>query len=107
MSENLFFELIKKYGEDFNWIETKNDVFVNQLNLELDKTHLLYARVKKALAKCESNDDVLFLLDNNDFAIVHLTYSTKNANGFPKHKYFSNLPSAISYIEQQFVSEFM
>ena len=107
MLENLFSELINKYGDDFNWIEVKRDCFINELNLEMNKNHPLYSRAKMAVAKCESNDDVLFLLDNGDLAIVHLTYSTSNADGFLKYKYFLDFQSTIKYIEQEFVTVFL
>lgn len=109
MFENLYCDLIEKYGDEFNWREimkTDNSL-LDELNTKLSESHPLYRKIRKAVAKCDSNDDVLFLLDNDNWVIVHLTYSKSNTDGFPKFKDFSDLPSAMSYIEEQFVSEFL
>ena len=105
MFENLYNELIDKYGDSFNWtkiLKTKTS-FLEELNSELSKMHPLYKRAVKAVAKCDSNDDVLFLLDNDNWAIVHLTYSKNNIDEFPKYKYFSNISDAMTHIEEQFI----
>ena len=109
MFEGLHSELLEKYGDDFNWskIAKTNNFFIDELNVELSKTHPLYNRVFKAVAKCDSNDDVLFLLHDDNYAIVHLSYSKSNINGFPLYKEFTDLQEAIHYIEDQFVSEYL
>lgn len=105
----LFCDLFKKYGNEFSWREIMktDNPLLNELNSELNKNHPLYEKGRKAVAKCDSNDDVLFLLYNGNYAIVHLTYSKNNTAGFPKYKVFMDLPSALRHIEEQYISEFL
>ena len=105
----MFENLIDKYGDDFNWYEIadNDDFFSSQLKRELSKGHALYGKAKKAIAKCDSNDDVLFLLTDNTWAIVHLTYSKSISINFPKAEVFTSLQSVVNYIEERFVSEYL
>jgi len=64
-------------------------------------------KAKKALARCYSQDDVLFLLDDNSYAIVHLTYSKNNIGGCPSHIVFPDLHSAIGNIEEEYLAEYV
>ena len=75
--EEYFSALSRKYQDAFNWLDIRHneDYFLRELNLELKESHPLYKRSTAALIKRESNDDVLFLLEDNICAIVHLTYS--------------------------------
>ena len=102
----MFENLIDKYGNDFNWheITDNGDFFSNQLKRELPKEHALYGKVKRTIAKCDSNDDVLFLLIDDTWAIVHLTYSKSNTGNFPKAKVFADIQDVIKYIEEQFLT---
>lgn len=69
--------LEEKYGDAFNWgADINREYFQKQLARETNLT--LYKEVK-ALAKCYSNDDVLFLLDDKVYRIYHLTYSNGEA----------------------------
>ena len=96
-----FDRLEEKYGDDFNWGTDLNcDFFQNQLTREADLTP--YQEVK-ALAKCYSNDDVLFLLNNKVYRIYHLTYS----NGEARYIEFQNRKDVIEYIEKQYVDEYL
>ena len=64
-AEEIFCGLFDKYGEDFNWymvpLSQSNGVFVEELKKELGEGHFLYHKKVWAVAKCESNDDVLYL----------------------------------------------
>ena len=87
-------ELEEKYGEDFNWgiISDSKNYFVNELKSEL------------------SNDDVLFLIENNAkkvYRIYHLTYSKCNAKGFPRYIEFEDISSIREYLEKEFISDFI
>ena len=57
----------------------------------------------KALARSYSNDDVLFLLDEELYRISPLTYSV----GTPRYIEFSGGKAAVEYIEKQFVEEYL
>ena len=66
--EEVFSDLYDKYGEDFNWcmlpLTQADGMFVTELKNEIGEDHLLYDKRIWAVAKCESNDDVLYVTDN-------------------------------------------
>ena len=80
--EEVFSDLYDKYGEDFNWymlpLTQADGMFVTELKNEIGEDHFLYDKRIWAVAKCESNDDVLYVTDNGRNAdiyyIFHLTY---------------------------------
>jgi len=80
--------------------------FLNELNFELTANHPLFEKAKGAVARCYSQDDYLFLLNDNSYAIMHLTFSHKNIDGFPQYTHFSDLQSALEYIENEFLAEY-
>ncbi len=111
-AEEVFCDLGDKYGDDFNWymIPLTNRTFVVELRREIGEKHFLYNKPIYAVAKCDSNDDVLFLSadDGKDvYYIFHLTYSGLNSEGFPKHKKFANLQAVKEYIEREFIAEYL
>ena len=61
--EEVFSDLYDKYGEDFNWymlpLTQADGMFVTELKNEIGEDHFLYDKRIWAVAKCESNDDVL------------------------------------------------
>ena len=97
--------LCSKYGEEFNWdIVPEENSFVNELARETDLS--IYSEVK-AIARSYSRDDVLYILDNNIYRIYHLTYSSNNKDGFPKFLEFIDVNKVISYIENQFIEDYL
>jgi len=109
MFDDLFECLEEKYGEEFNWMDIQENetFFLAELDAELNESHRLYGKAKAALAKCVSKDDMLYLLNDDSYAIVHLSYSRSNTVGFPKHIEFPDLQSALLHIENEFVSEYL
>lgn len=103
-------DLMNKYGEDFDWQETddnqKNSFFLHELNSELNKKHPLFKKVEKFIARRFSQDDVLYLLTNKTYAIVHLTYSKNDIDSYPRFIAFEDLQSALRYIENEYILEF-
>ena len=63
-AEEVFCDLGDKYGDDFNWymIPLTNRTFVAELRREIGEKHFLYNKPIYAVAKCDSNDDVLLSL---------------------------------------------
>lgn len=63
--EEVFSGLYDKYGEDFNWymipLTQAGGAFVVELKNEIGKDHFLYDKKVEAVAKCGSNDDVLYV----------------------------------------------
>lgn len=105
-AEEVFSDLNDKYGDAFNWrmIPLTNKTFVAELKKEIGKNHYLYNRHIWAVAKCDSNDHVLYLSaeDGTDiYYIFHLTYSGHNTNGFPKCQKFFNINEVKEYIERE------
>lgn len=111
--EEVFCELLDKYGDEFNWhmLPLTNKTFVAELRREIGKNHFLYNEQIWAVAKCDSNDDVLYLASNDDgtniYYIFHLTYSEHNAEGFPRYKKFIGIEKVTEYIERLFVEEYL
>ena len=113
-AEEVFCELGDKYGNDFNWhmvpLSQSNGVLVKELKKEIGEEHFLYYKKIWAVAKCDSNDDVLYLTgeDGKDvYYIFHLTYSKNNTVDFPKYKKFHNITAVKEYIEQEFIAHFL
>ena len=102
---NLFYE---EYGEEFNWhmIPFTNKTYVNELKKELGKNDNLVDQNIYSVAKCDSNDDVLFLVGDL-WRIYHLTYSTNNMPGYPKYEEFSSRREAAEYIRDQYVNDYL
>lgn len=107
-AEELFYDLSNKYGEDFNWdmlpFSQSNGAFVEELKNEIGKRHPLYHKRVWAVAKCETNDDVLFVTEDGIYYIFHLTYSKQNLEGFPKFERFADLYAVKGFIEQALIA---
>ena len=111
-AEEVFCDLGDKYGDEFNWymIPLTNKAFVSELKREIGEAHFLYNKPLWAVAKCDSNDDVLFLTAEGGtdvYYIFHLTYSSFHSDGFPQYKKFSDLKAVKEYIEQEFIATYL
>lgn len=101
-------KLIDRYGKDFNWFEMDQlgesfgKSFVKEAYKEISRKHPLYRVKLVALAKCESNDDVLFQTDKGQYVIIHLTYTEVNTDQYPRFVMFSTEDEALFYIEQKY-----
>ena len=113
--EEVFSDLYDKYGEDFNWyilpLTQAAGMFVTELKNEIGEDHLLYDKRIWAVAKCESNDDVLYVLRNeigrDIYYLFHLTYSAHNADGFPRYAEFADLFAVKEFIERSYIENYM
>ena len=113
--EEIFSDLCDKYGEDFNWymipLTQADGVFVTELKNEIGEDHFLYDKRIWAAAKCESNDDVLYVLRNgigrDIYYLFHLTYSAQNADGFPRYVEFTDLFAVKEFIERSYIEDYM
>ena len=106
--------LIDKYGDEFNWrmIPFSNRYFVTELKRELRQGDPFLSNDIYAVAKCDSNDEVLYLGGDSTgtkeiWRIYHLTYSANNVNGYPLFKEFNSRKTAAEYMQNQFVSEYL
>lgn len=109
--EEIMIELEKEYGEDFNWmlipLSQSTGYYVNELKRELNENDIFLRKKVWAVAKCTSNDDVLFLSEGNIWRIYHLTYSSNKENDFPQYVEFNSRKLAAEYIQNQFRSEYL
>jgi len=113
--EEMFCNLYDKYGNDFNWymlpFAQADGAFVAELNKEIGQDYFLYDKKIRAVAKCESNDDVLYVLRNgmgrDIYYLVHLTYSAHNADGFPRYEEFADLFAVKEFIERSYIEDYM
>lgn len=73
------------------WYWTEHGL-TDQLEKEISITHVLYGKIIKTLARRQDNDDVLFLVDNEKFAVVHLTWTRQQHidNRWPATQLFDN-----------------
>lgn len=113
--EDIICSLSEKYGEEFNWYVLPTDEvrgrFVHELKKELGEDNILFRSSVCAVAKCDSNDDVLFRICGENageaWRIYHLTYSSDNLPGFPRYEAFSDINAVCDLIEKQFITEFL
>ena len=109
--EEIISGLYEEYGEDFNWhiipFAESNGSFVYELKKELNSRDAFILTGTYAVAKCDSNDDVLFLNANNVWRIYHLTYSAHNETGFPKYIEFPDRKAVGLYIQKRYIEEYL
>lgn len=108
-AEEVFYDLSKKYGEDFSWrmIPLSDKSYVSELKREIGKNHFLYNKKIWAVAKCDFRDDVLFVTENNQkedtYYLFHLTYSEKNLEGYPIFQELIGIDHVRNYIEKTYM----
>ena len=101
---NLFSSLEEQYGEDFNWylLPENKTYFNDEAYREIHPEHPLYGCVLQSIAKCESNDDVLYRSEigsSSAYYVIHLTYSKQNTGESPLFTRLDNLGAVRSFIE--------
>lgn len=112
-AEEVFNDLYNKYGDNFNWhiLPCSSKTFVSELKREIAADHFLYNKDLRAVAKCDSNDNVLYVTDNQNggsiYYIFHLTYSAHNPKGFPKYKDFADIYEVKNFIEQDYIANYL
>lgn len=92
-------------------IPLTNKSFVAELKDEIGEAHFLHNECIHTVAKCDSNDDMLYLAGSEEgrdtYYIFHLTYTSQNAIGFPKYQKFMSLIEVKKFIEQRFIEEYL
>ncbi|PJI09386.1 MULTISPECIES: hypothetical protein [Clostridium] len=109
MFEDLFDELARKYSEDFNWsfIPYTNKYFIEEAKREIKEGHPLYGEIMYSTIKCDSNDDVMYVISEERYVIIHLTYSKNIDNSYPHFILLPNVEEALIYIENKYLKEYM
>ncbi|MGN0696851.1 MAG: hypothetical protein ACI4J5_08825 [Oscillospiraceae bacterium] len=113
--EEVFCDLCDKYGKELNWtmipFTQARGYFVDELKKELGCDDPMFQKEVYAVAKCDSNDDVLYLIgegsDEGLWRIYHLTYSHSDPKDRPRYEEFTSRQDVGSYIEKVFVKEYL
>jgi hypothetical protein len=88
-------------------LSQSNGLFVEELKEEIGERHFLYHKKVWAVAKCKSNDDVLYVTGGergaDTYYIFYLTYSKQDLEGFPKYEKFADIYAVKEFIEQAFI----
>ena len=100
-----------RYGDAFNWhiiLPPDNQTFTEELKRELGENHPLSKKQLRAVAKCDSNDDVLYRSNRQkngreEYYIVHLTWKA----GPPRYQEFIGIEAAWEYIEYLYLTEYL
>lgn len=110
-AEEVFCDLFDKYGEDFTWhmipLLQSNGVLVEELKKEIGTDHFLYDKRIWAVAKCESNGDVLYVTSNEPgkdvYYIFSLTYPSYHSEEGVKYKEFEDIYAVKEFIEESLI----
>lgn len=82
---------INPFWDVDNMEEESAQAIINELQLELSDHHILSNRSVKLIARNAQNDDIILELEDDNIAIVHLTWtSKKEKEGFPITRIYSN-----------------
>ncbi|MGN1119957.1 MAG: hypothetical protein ACI4Q4_06335 [Oscillospiraceae bacterium] len=112
--EEIFCKLYEKYGENFNWsmvpLTQARGFYVSELQKELGCDTIFQNKVY-AVAKCNSNDYVLYLIADDSveglWRIYHLTYSCDTIDGVPHYEEFASRQDVGFYIEKKYIDEYL
>lgn len=110
-SEEVFCDLFDKYGEELTWhmipLSQADGTLVEELKKEIGMDHFLYNKRIWAVAKCESNGDVLYVTSNEPgkdvYYIFSLTYSAHNPDAVPKYQEFEDIYAVKEFIEESLI----
>lgn len=71
-------------------------VLLAELHREIGPNHLLHGRAVSVVARSQANDDVIVVMDDKTWAIVHLTWrSAPEVPPWPMTTVFGSLSDAI------------
>ena len=102
--KTLFSSLEAQYGEDFNWflLPENKTFFYEEAFREIHPGHPLYGCTLQSIAKCGSNDDVLYRSETVSlpvYYVIHLTYNKQNTGDFPLFTRLDVIDAVRSFIE--------
>lgn len=101
-------KLLQQYKEEFPWIfiESDNQYFLEELKREINPGHPLYGQTLDTIAKSESDDNIIVVLEDGKYAIIHLTYSENEDVKFPYFLQFNSRSALVESIEKQYLEEY-
>ena len=101
-------------GDEFNWwLPPNTERFVEELITELGAdAPFVKGRKISLAAKCDSCDDMLFCSRDSEggelWRIYHLTFSRRREKeGWPLGKDFPDRKSALEYIRDKFIEDYL
>lgn len=112
-AEVVFLDLYDELGEDFNWDFFKfgEKTFISQATKEIKKGHKLYEKTLYSVAKCASNDDVLFVMSGGNggdlYVIIHLTWSVSSPVEYPRFFVLGDIKQMQSYLRDNYKNEML
>jgi hypothetical protein len=92
------------FFENRDWADvsgSESEALTGECNAELGGAHPLAGRIDRAIARRLSQDDVLFVLRDGRCAVVHLTWSENNPEGWPRYSEFASPEEAARYIDNE------
>lgn len=76
--------------------DEQREVLLAELHREIGPNHLLHGRTVSVVARSQDNDDILVVVDDKTWAIVHLTWrSAPEVPPWPMTAVFGSLSDAI------------
>ena len=113
-AEDFISRMLDTYGDGFNWcLPSETEMFIKELITELGAEDPFVLNRRLSLeAKCESCDDMLFCSAGEDgsrlWRIYHLTWAhRRERDGFPRRTDFPGIKTALEYIRDNFVNDYL
>ena len=101
--EEIFYDLDRQYGDSFSWrmLPLTDRSFAAELKREIGESHPLWGRRLWAVARCDSDDRALYLTEDGEYYVVHLTWSGHNEESFPRCRRLSGIEEVREVLERE------
>lgn len=92
LNESIFgLNFLEPYWDSLEMEEKSIQSLINELRIELPKSHILYNESYDLIARKTNNDDIVLELENGKIAVVHLTWKSKTeVDGYPITRIYEN-----------------
>lgn len=101
--EEIFYDLDRQYGDRFCWrmLPLTDRSFAEELKRETGEGHPLWGKRLWAVARCDSDDRALYLTEDGEYHVVHLTWSGHNEESFPRCRRLSGIEEVREVLERE------
>ena len=101
--EEIFYDLDRQYGDSFSWrmLPLTDRSFAAEPKREIGESHPLWGRRLWAVARCDSDDRALYLTEDGEYHVVHLTWSGHNEESFPRCRRLSGIEEVREVLERE------
>lgn len=93
----------------YQWLEPWNEIaedqvdfFQTELLKEISSSHYLFGLQMRPIGRSLAADDILVLVNNSKYAVVHLTWAGKGDKAWPKVIYYD---SWIEFVNGQMIPD--